>query len=78
MPAGNYQAVIAYYPPLTTTFAGSVGNSGSPPFPTSDGKGAFGGVHYGPSSVAGDSSGLYLLHTIEEGIGGVRFVFLQF
>lgn len=77
MPAGTYKAVIAYYPPLTTKFSGSVGNSGIPPFPTSDGKGSFGGVHFGPSAVVGDSSGLYLLHTIEEGIGGVRYLFLK-
>lgn len=63
---------MAYYPPLNTTFLGSVGNSGTPPYPTLDGLGSLGGIHFGPSAVTSDSPFLYLLHASEEGLGGLR------
>ncbi len=72
VPAGKYRVVIAYAPPLNTTFLGSVGNSGVPPYATPNGLGSLGGIHYGPAAVASDATGVYMLNSVEEGIGGLR------
>eukprot|EP00026_Physarum_polycephalum_P000249 Phypoly_transcript_00249.p1 GENE.Phypoly_transcript_00249~~Phypoly_transcript_00249.p1 ORF type:complete len:1686 (+),score=203.02 Phypoly_transcript_00249:580-5637(+) len=72
VPAGDYRIVVADFPPLTANFMGSAGNSATPPYGTDDGLGSYGGQHFGPDCVAGDSTGVYILHGYEEGRGGLR------
>jgi hypothetical protein len=45
---------------LKARFAGCVGSSGTPPYPTPDGNGGWGGDHGLPTCVAADASGIYL------------------
>lgn len=67
MPPGNYKYRLGYFDGVKTTFYGSVGNSGRPVYRTNDGLGSIGGTHGGPSAVAADADGIYMLHSVEEG-----------
>ena len=67
MPPGEYRYRIGYFDGIKATFYGSVGNSGRPVYRTPDGMGSIGGTHGGPSAVAADAGGVYLLHSVEEG-----------
>ncbi len=67
MPPGNYRYRLGYFDGVMTTFYGSVGNSGRPVYRTNDGLGSIGGTHGGPSAVAADADGIYMLHSVEEG-----------
>ena len=67
MPPGKYSYRVAYFDPIKATFYGSVGNSGRPVYRTADGMGSIGGTHGGPTSLAADADGIYMLHSVEEG-----------
>jgi hypothetical protein len=72
LPPGTYQWRLGYFSGVKSHFFAAVGNSGRPPFPSSDKKGSIGGVHGGPAAVAADAGGIYLLHSGEEGEPGLR------
>ena len=74
LPAGQYTWRLAYFDGVRSFFYGAAGNSGRPPFPSADKKGSIGGIHLGPSAVAADAGGIYLLHAGEEGEHGLRKV----
>jgi len=67
LPPGDYGYTLAIFDGIKTTFFGSVGNSARPVFRTPDGLGSMGGAHGGPSAVAADWDGIYLLNSGEEG-----------
>lgn len=77
VPAGEYRVVVAQFPKLEAKFLASIGNSASPPYSTADGRGSYGGQHYGPSAVATDETGVFILHAFEEGRGGLRYFSLS-
>jgi len=64
VPAGNYQwkGVCAN---IRVQYHMTVGNTGQPPYWTSDGKGSWGG--WNPSTAASDGENWYLLFRMEEG-----------
>jgi|GEM_PF-958274 len=72
LPSGTYHWRLGYFDGVRSRFYGAAGNSGSPPYPTSDNKGSVGGVHGGPVAVAADAEGVYLMHMGEEGEHGFR------
>jgi hypothetical protein len=72
LPPGRYQWRLGYFDGVDSKVYGSVGNSGSPPFATSDNKGSIGGIHNGPAAVASDADGVFLAHSGEEGEHGLR------
>ncbi len=74
LPAGAYHWRLGYFNGVRSLYYGSAGNSGRPPFPSADRKGSIGGIHGGPSAVAADAGGIYLLHSGEEGEHGLRKV----
>lgn len=70
---GNYRWAAYLSPGLTAKWMGSVGSSGSPPYPTEDGTGGWGGDHGDPVDVAADESGFYFLWMLaEEGAALVK------
>ena len=58
---GAYAWGAYFHRPLKIAFAGSVGTSGNPTYPTLDGKGGWGGDHSDPLGCAADASGSYFL-----------------
>jgi hypothetical protein len=77
MPPGTYRYRVGYFDGVQATFQGSVGNSGRPVYRTADGLGSIGGTHGGPSAVAADGDGIYMLHSVEEGQQCLRKVGLD-
>ena len=67
LPAGKYQWLLGSFDGIKTQFVASVGNSGRPPYRTSDGLGSCGGTHGGVTAIASDATGVYLLNAGEEG-----------
>lgn len=59
---------------MMTKYVATIGNSGRPPYVTADGKGSFGGVHSGPTALAADAGGVYLINSGEEGLPAGRKV----
>ena len=57
---GPYQSRIATHDGITWEYVTSVGNSGTPPWPTADRSGGWGGNHGQNMAVAVDPSGTYL------------------
>ena len=74
MPEGTYHWRLGFFDAVDSRFYGAAGNSGTPPFPSSDKKGSIGGIHGGPAAVGADAGGVYLLHSGEEGEPGLRKV----
>ena len=72
LPPGPYRWKLAYFDGMGSTFYGSVGNSGRPPYRTPDGKGSIGGQHGLPSAVGADAGGIYMLNAGEEGHPAMR------
>jgi len=57
---GKYHWAAYFSHGLKARMVGFVGSSGTPPWPTDDGKGGWGGDHGVPTSAAADDSGIYL------------------
>ncbi|MCM8785771.1 MAG: hypothetical protein NC827_04275 [Candidatus Omnitrophica bacterium] len=66
---GEFIYKIIQNPGIELEYIMSVGNSGSPPYRTADGKGSWGGVWGDVIDVAIDKTGVYLLWIQEEGEG---------
>ncbi|MFH1497329.1 MAG: FlgD immunoglobulin-like domain containing protein, partial [Verrucomicrobiota bacterium] len=66
LPPGNYTWGAYLHRGLKAEFVGSVGTAGTPPFPTADGRGGWGGDHSNPVACAADASGIYLLWPVSE------------
>ena len=56
---GKYHWGAYFSHGLKARYVGFVGSSGTPPYPTEDGKGGWGGDEGLPSAVAADESGIY-------------------
>jgi hypothetical protein len=56
---GNYHWGAYFSHGIKARLVGFVGSSGTPPWPTSDGNGGWGGDHGVPTAVAADNSGIY-------------------
>lgn len=67
LPAGAYLWKALLFDGMKTTFMGSVGNSGRPPYRTPDGLGSMGGQHGNMKSVAMDEGGVYMANAYQEG-----------
>jgi hypothetical protein len=67
LPAGDYQARMLTHAGITWTYVSSIGNGGTPAWPTADGSGGWGGNHGNPTSVGVDADGVYLGWTSTEG-----------
>jgi len=61
LPPGSYTWGAYLSKGLEAKFAGSAGIGGNPPYPTADGKGAWGADHGEPIDVAADKTGRYFL-----------------
>lgn len=66
---GAYQSRIVTHDGITWDYVTSVGNSGTPPWPTPDRTGGWGGNHGQNMAVATDTSGAYLGWVSAEGPG---------
>ena len=60
IPAGSYQVKALYHDPLTTEYLMSVGNPGTPPWPSADGKGDWLGDESNPQAAATDGKWVFL------------------
>ncbi len=60
LPAGEYAFRVLTHQGITWDYVASVGNSGTPAWPTADGTGGWGGNHGNPTAVATDATGVYL------------------
>ncbi|NNM89105.1 MAG: hypothetical protein HKL95_11385, partial [Phycisphaerae bacterium] len=58
---GTYKWGAYFSPGLTVKYVGSAGISGTPPYPTADGIGGWGGDHGPAVDVAADQSGMYFM-----------------
>ncbi|NNM89175.1 MAG: hypothetical protein HKL95_11740, partial [Phycisphaerae bacterium] len=58
--AGNYVLKVLYHPPLTTTYKLTLGNPGTPPWPTANGKGDWLGDESNPQGAATDGKWVFL------------------
>ncbi|MDQ3620877.1 MAG: hypothetical protein M3463_00070 [Verrucomicrobiota bacterium] len=67
LPAGEYRWRILTHDGIAWEYVTSIGNSGTPPWPTEDGTGGWGGNHGYPVAVAADSTGVYLGWSATEG-----------
>ena len=61
VPLGTYKWGAYFSPGLTVKYVGSAGISGTPPYPTANGIGGWGGDHGPVVDVAGDKTGMYFL-----------------
>ena len=68
---GKYHWAAYFSHGLKIKLAGFVGSSGTPPYPTDDGKGGWGGDHGVPTAVAADDSGIYFGWTACEAQAGI-------
>ncbi|MDZ4401392.1 FlgD immunoglobulin-like domain containing protein [Prosthecobacter sp.] len=69
LPPGPYQSRMVTHDGITWDYVTSVGNGGTPPWPTPDRKGGWGGNHGQNMAVAVDASGAYLGWISTEGPG---------
>jgi hypothetical protein len=60
IPAGNYTLKVLYHPPLTLTYKLTLGNPGTPPWPTANGKGDWLGDESNPQGAATDGKWVFL------------------
>ncbi|NNM87296.1 MAG: hypothetical protein HKL95_02125, partial [Phycisphaerae bacterium] len=60
IPAGQYMLKVLYHPPLTLTYKLTLGNSGTPPWPTANGKGDWLGDESNPQGAATDGKWVFL------------------
>jgi len=60
IPVGSYQAKAIYHPPLGLDYQMTVGNPGSPPWPTADDKGDWLSDESDPQGVATDGKWVFL------------------
>ncbi|MDQ3566153.1 MAG: hypothetical protein M3436_19400 [Pseudomonadota bacterium] len=67
LPEGPYQWRLLTHKGVTTSYITSIGNSGTPPWFTADGTGAWGGNLGNPAAVTSDSTGVYIAWTAAEG-----------
>ena len=72
LPPGKYGWKAILYDGMSVKFAGSVGNSGRPPYRTPDGLGSMGGQHGVPTALAADAGGVYMASGAEEGTPAMR------
>lgn len=68
---GKYHWAAYFSNGLKARLVGYVGSSGTPPYPTEDGKGGWGGDHGVPSAVTADESGIYFGWTGCEAQAGI-------
>ncbi len=66
VPLGTYKWGAYFSPGLRAKYMGTVGSSGTPPYPTISGIGGWGGDHGPCIDVAADKTGIYLLWTVAE------------
>lgn len=67
LPAGTYRWRLLFGEGLRLEYVNSVGNSGMPPWRTSDGTGTWGGNHGANTAVAADATGCYFGWVSAEG-----------
>ncbi|MBC2602951.1 sugar-binding protein [Puniceicoccus vermicola] len=73
LPAGKYIWKGIYHEPIKAEWRLSVNNSGTPPYPTDDNKGGWGGDHGRPSTVCSTPDGMLLAWSAcEYGWGIIR------
>lgn len=72
LPLGSYRWRALLFDGMGARFMGSVGNSGRPPYRTSDGLGSLGGQHGFVKAIAADSDGLYMCGALQEGPPAMR------
>ena len=63
---GTYKWGAYFSPGIRAKYIGTVGSSGSPPYPTLDGRGGWGGDHGPAIDAATDKTGLYFLWVMGE------------
>ncbi len=66
VPVGRYKWGAYFSPGVRAKYMGTVGSSGTPPYPTLDGRGGWGGDHGPCIDVAADKTGIYFLWTMAE------------
>ncbi len=66
VPVGTYKWGAYFSPGVRAKYMGTVGSSGTPPYPTLDGRGGWGGDHGPCIDVAADKTGIYFLWTLGE------------
>ena len=63
---GSYKWGAYFSPGVKAKYIGTVGSSGTPPYPTADGIGGWGGDHGPCIDAAADKTGMYFLWTVGE------------
>ncbi len=66
VPLGTYKWGAYFSPGIKAKYVGTVGSSGTPPYPTVDGIGGWGGDHGPCIGAAADKTGMYFLWTSGE------------
>ena len=61
VPLGTYKWGAYFSPGITVKYVGSAGISGTPPYPTANGIGGWGGDHGPAIDVAADQTGMYFM-----------------